>query len=473
MNKKFNIDHHSICISIIKRLFILMLFAGISLSTVGCSQNEYKSDIISNNFKALFISNLEVNYLTAEDFSDYRGVETLVVGDKDTDLRDINEFLYLADSKEISPETYFFNLDVESLSDISGYENKLASLKDFCASHPETGFFINCVTPGYEYFCDMSDEKFSEQAEKYVRFISAFDTFGNVSVYFPGSEKWLLTNSSNFEEKKSYNREVALKVYLYTFCDGAFKTDSKDIWEKFDQIRTLSASAKEMESLFPNLKKNHIVFIGDSIFGNFTGSYSIPGVVSDLTSATVYNISKGGATATTIPDGPTSVKDLVDAFIAKDPGKMPEYSPAPDEMSRFVENEPSKNLIFILHFGINDYLTVSPVSGSGSEDGSYSEGMKSAINKLKNAYPDSRICILTPSPISVFNFGTDVFDENGTTLKSYCNEAFLLAEELDLTVIDINEELSYLATDGYLTDGIHPNENGLSIIGQTIAVNLN
>ena len=65
-----------------------------------------------------------------------------------------------------------------------------------------------------------------------------------------------------------------------------------DIWTSF---RKLIESEKSMPGVYPDLSKWHMVFFGDSVLANYSGSSSIPGCMAGVSHISFDNYAVGGS----------------------------------------------------------------------------------------------------------------------------------------------------------------------------------
>ncbi len=210
-----------------------------------------------------------------------------------------------------------------------------------------------------------------------------------------------------------------------------------------------------------------VVFLGDSIFGNFRDDSSIPALFSEKSGKSVLNAGLGGTTAAVCCDNPRSevVQDslslvgIAEAIISDD--YSIQYSAIPsrvangdlnyfDETIGDLENtDISGAEIIIIEQGLNDYFSDWPVDGAIGNLNSYTSAMNYAIGLIKEKCPDSKIILASPV------YGND-------NLGEYASAAALISKEQNIYFFDAyNAGIVDADNVGEVTlDGIHLNEEG-------------
>ncbi|MBR4966218.1 MAG: SGNH/GDSL hydrolase family protein, partial [Lachnospiraceae bacterium] len=209
---------------------------------------------------------------------------------------------------------------------------------------------------------------------------------------------------------------------------------------------------------YPDLSDYQLLFLGDSIMGNYKGSYSIPGMIAGLTGAQAFNCGEGGVCAAKTEDSGWSAYRM--AMGIRDEGTRPvsDKGQYTEGVELFVTDYDSeKNTHIFIEFGINDFLKQMPLGSSANPETEteYYGALRMTVERLRKDYPQADICILTPTYVIPE-------EESEHTLEEYVLAATAVAEDLGITYIDMNtlmgiEKEAYVA---YLEDECHLNEAG-------------
>ena len=354
-----------------------------------------------------------------------------------------------------------------------------AAILELGKSYPEVTFEIVLYYPKISYLTAMDQEQAEGMMDWYAyaaELYCHYDAVPNVHVFMPGSEEWLICNESNYQDAYNLTDEVANEIEKLIFCDYAFRIYPENIEEKCNQLSELVNAYRE-KSLTQGQQEDYTyVFLGDSVIGNYTGSLSIPGAVSDMTGAQTINCGFGGLSATKASESAAGLKNIVDTLLAKEPGR--DAAVIANEITRngileFWEAElpeDTDKLVFFLSFGINDYMTGHPVYNAAMDEACYKGALAGAVDALEAAYPNAEIILMTPNFIAIGNFGTDVNGEKGAPYADYIEAVLDLGTERNLQVIDIYHELGVKEDnfEKYLGDMCHPSYYGRFKIGEII-----
>ncbi len=137
-----------------------------------------------------------------------------------------------------------------------------------------------------------------------------------------------------------------------------------------------------------------------------------------------------------------------------------------------------KDADFIVVFGgTNDYGFNTPLgTEDDTTDVSFYGALYEMLTGMKTQYPDASIVFLTP--LHRTEFGGLKYDKQkndaGYTLYNYIDAIKKRCASLEIPVIDTNTVYGLNPTDkyikaNYLTDGLHPNEEGHRILAERIA----
>ena len=305
---------------------------------------------------------------------------------------------------------------------------------------------------------------------KYQDMVYAMTHQPNALVYPFFSHEWIIADDTNYLKGSLLKEDVALRTYLLSLIGPeeaahSFYARPDRVDELFAEFRAFLSVAETGEYFFPDLSDLEVVFLGDSIFGNYNDRRSIPGYVSNLSGAETYNLGWGGATASD-RDG-ICLRPVLNALLSQDPSFLPKDSQAYAGLTKYLlqarKSDKSRRLIFVLHFGINDYFEGVPISSDHPTDAStFSGALKNVVDQLQSAFPDAQVCLVVPNPIFAFQNGTEVINTaEGTTYADYAQSILDLARKEGLSCLD-NYHDSHLEKTQWLyyADDIHPNDYG-------------
>lgn len=213
-----------------------------------------------------------------------------------------------------------------------------------------------------------------------------------------------------------------------------------------------------------------VVFLGDSIFGNFRDDSSIPALFSKSAEKTVLNAGLGGTTAAVCGNNPRSevVQDslslvgIAEAIFCGDYSIQRSAIPSRvangdltyfDETINDLESTDITGAeIIIIEHGLNDYFNDWPIDGAAGNTNSYTGAMNYAIKLIKSKCPNSTIVLISPV------YGRD-------NLSGYSLAAEMVAKDQNIYFFDAYNAgiVDSSNVDEVTIDGIHLNEIGREI----------
>ncbi len=243
-----------------------------------------------------------------------------------------------------------------------------------------------------------------------------------------------------------------------------------------------------------------VLFLGDSIIGQYRDETSIPWLVAGQMGVAVVNGDFGGTTMSRQNregrdayywDG-LSFSQLAKAVAAQDFGGQQtirtknyvtmHFGDIVDELDRL---DLSTVQTLVVSYGMNDYTTGSPIRNPDNPEDAYTmEGaMRTGIRVLRQSYPRLRIVFVSPTYCwwftdkegSVVDF-CENHDFGGGHLEDYVEAQRRVARECGVEFLDLyhgfypNDKLEDWRL--YTEDGIHPNEAGRWKIAETLAAYL-
>lgn len=239
-----------------------------------------------------------------------------------------------------------------------------------------------------------------------------------------------------------------------------------------------------------------ILFLGDSILGQYRDETSIPALVGEMLNTEVFNGAFGGTTMSLQNrdyrdayywDG-LSFSRLTRAIAAQDFGLQQtirtkdyvtmDFRDIVDELDRL---DLTSVQTVVISYGMNDYTTGSPIGGENSPEDPYTmEGaMRTGIRYLQRSYPQIRIIFISPTycwfinTLGTTNETCETNDYGGGYLEEYVEAQRRVAGECGVEFVDLyhayypHEEYDNWSL--YTNDGIHPNEAGRQKIAETLA----
>ena len=477
-------NHHILKIALIFVILIAMIFACLwGISAYREKQHEKKLEetrmqIQSDEVQGLFCAMFPLDTYDATDFAFYKGINTVMLEEP---LRSGEELVSYVEGILLQHQylqTIYIGLSkpMEELDSETLKERELAyiepweyDLQALISQFSEIEFKLILEYPSAQALSALSK---SEKELLYDWYELLADLFGkgmeHITLFMPGAEPWLSGNRFNYLKDGMPNKEVAEFVLGQMICNERFTLHAKNVDEK---IETLDELIKEDEKLSNEKNEYTYVFFGDSVIGNYTDSMSIPGVLKGFTAGTVINCGYGGISAAHKEDG-NGITSVVDSFLQGDYAWMEEGKAAREGIMAFHDKHTKvkeEKLVFFFSLGLNDYMSGMRLEERETGDVYSFEGaIKTSVNKLREAYPESKIVLLSPNYLGWFDGGTE--EVNGHVLMDFIKSIEKMNLELDTLYIDVYDE-SGITEDNeedYLADHVHPNEYGRYDIGKLV-----
>lgn len=461
------------------------------------------------NYEAFFLAQDDWNTLEAEDFLTYRGLNTYVffnMFDQQSELKWICKQLEQA---ELPLQMGFMELNPEKIS----ADQATKQVQGLLDAQPMK-LSILFPAPALDYWQGLGDEC-EDVLAKYQQLLEALQQLDRVQIFFTADQEWLIGNMDNYvvqadvigegaaekvelsgenvnaiEESASesgkpelnaesatssiitWNKEVMHNMLISMVCDGKYDVTNADASAVIDALRGIIMNAKTSITYAKEYKEvpmemsskdSLYVMLGDSIFGNYTDSTSIPKVMSSYGGMEVINCGYGGLCMTAVDDA-QSVQDVLDALVTGDSSKLPEV-PAKQGVTtvqKLLQQQNDKSVTFFLSYGINDYIGGRKLLSDEDpmDIHSYAGSLCTAIERLQDFRPDAKIVLCTPTGIETFEGGTLDQSAKGYILQDYRDMVLAIGQEYDLQVLDLYDILPFGKVAGVLSDGVHPNENG-------------
>lgn len=431
----------------------------------------YMAALADGEYEAVFLAMYSLESFDKEDFRSYRGVSMLKL---DPVLNNSLEMLGVLEqllSCDELPERIYLGIDPMKMEQHFTWEEELdwqTTIAALVQEHEDISWEALLAYPSLAEWQLLTETEREQGIAGCRRAMETLTPLENLFLFYIGGQEWLICNQDNYIEDGTLNASVTHTMMLNVFCDQNYMVTEDNQEELLEELEeTLDIWQQNP----PDVKvraDNTLVFLGDSVFGNYKDSTSIPGVAAYFTGAKCINCGYGGICMSTGSLGMAGI-DVIANLCNGQTGDIPEDKAAYSGIQDFVQGGEDKgNLIFFINYGINDYLTGKPIEANDKYDvNSYTGAMRTGIEQLQMFYPDAEIVVLTPGHITYWDCGTQIADENGGILKEYVEAAIEVAQEYGLPYMNIYEDLKICAEteDILLADGIHPNERGRFRLG--------
>ncbi|MCR4618662.1 MAG: hypothetical protein K5669_10840 [Lachnospiraceae bacterium] len=323
------------------------------------------------------------------------------------------------------------------------------------SDHPEITFRILLPAHSIAYYSSLEKEDLSLLEGAYASFADALSPYENVEWDFPGNSSWIYENPGLYEGDFETIKQPDSDAIIGHILADDFKCNNDEISEK---ASSLMYTIDNYNYTPHNLSDLDIVIFGDSIFAYRQNDTAIHYILKNFTGADVICKAQSGAGACPYSDGNYS-KNYFGGQLDDIAGLKKEV----DEVHKDTDS-----LVFIIEFGINDYFRGIPVSSSDDPNSvsAFCGAVRTAVNNIRDIYPDSKILILSPGYINVMDKGTAKVTPDSSILDDYGNACTALSEELDLGLLCLTDlpGITPENFDSYLNDGVHFNEDGCIIV---------
>lgn len=422
------------------------------------------SRLRTEQYDTVFFSMYPTDYYKEEYYSHYRGMSAIRATYAMNDSRIMKWYMDTAVNSGNVITTAYLGIDPMKVNTEDIFQIVL--------ENEETMFDIVLAYPNMDYWLEMSPEECQKAWETYRDFAGNVLGLGNTRVYYFCNEEWLLCNPGNYEGVFKTNKAVSELLMCYSDEQHNNILNVENFHRRFNEAWRLLEKYREYPIEYPDASDWEIVFLGDSVIGNYTDSLSIPGVVNGLTNATVFNCGYGGKSAALSHKTLEAVSDIAKALVQKDLTNIPNGTQVYTGLEKyFAESDSEKKKLFVINHGLNDYFDGLPINTEDEEDiSSYSGAMRVAVKTLQEAFPEAYFLLMTPNLSICFDFGEGIQTEYGGKLVDYADALISLGEELDVEVLDNLRELP-IEKERYwvlLEDGTHPNAQGRFMIGNRI-----
>lgn len=454
---------------------LLLIIIGIIPFFIFRLPKEEKADLkllSEAGYDSVFISMFPTDNFEEGDFAYYRGMTLVKTSYSIPDYNTLKTYMNRIAKSGNTIHTIYLGVRPDRLSS--------KQLLPLLQKYPDVTWEIIPAYPSLDYWKQLSEDAVLSTLQDYRDFSTALldSAIPNLHLYSFCAAEWLISNPSGYEAEFLAAKDISRTIMLHADAEHGYLLTAGNTPDIYDKLTNLITLQRTSPTVYPDLSGWDIVFFGDSIIGNYTDTTSIPEVLSALTNANVYNCGWGGTTASynEAETGAASLTEMVDTFIRKDTSDFNSDTQAFIGLNSYYESgSPDRQLCFVLHYGLNDYYCGLPVAAEDPYDiQSFSGALRTAISKLKEAYPDACILLSAPNFTSYFSNGTQIQSETGGIATDYVDAVLTVAAESNCLVLNNYTETGINVENHtvYLSDGCHPNERGRFIVGSLMAQKL-
>ncbi len=389
------------------------------------------------------------------------------------DTRCLLTYLNAASASETAPTVLYLGFRPDLLD-----EAKLVTsheLAHFREVFPDCRLVFLPAHPSvarWEKLLDATDPEsglsFEETAAAYNEGIETIVSSG-YELYDFGRTDWIIDNVGNYVSDYTVNADTALVLISRTIPGSGFQV-TPEIAADWNAGRDFWLRA-QVTSLPPAdaLQSKCIVVLGDSIFGIFEDSMSISGILASMAGAEIYNCAIGGITASDV-SGRYDFGKSVNAILTEVPDAPKEdFAKAREALAKYASSG-EKEILFLIEFGINDYLYQCPVRNADQpmDTSTYYGALSTGIARLREAYPQAGFLVLSPGYCYPEQDMYGVWLED-PLLPEYRTAAEEVASAYGLPVYRLAQDVYGLdiSTFHWLSsDQVHYNESGRYCIGR-------
>lgn len=430
----------------------------------------YLSDM---EYDSVFVSMFSHDYFDSKYFSVNMGKNTAIISKNIIETKDWNNIIKAIEDSDNQVSTFYFGLDY-SMTDDSASSALFEEVCEYIDKNKATEFRILASYPSLDFWSGLTDEVFDSMKNRMETSLNELVGKENCKVFFPGSESWLMSNKNNYvDEYSQTNPQVTGKVVLLTFCDGKYLLTKDMIAATMEKLEKNVEYERSNRRKYADLSDKCAVFVGDSVMAIDSSTTSIPGVVAALTGAECINLGIGGISAQENKEGSVCLDVMTDAMILGQHIEGCDFFNG--EIDRFEmccdNNQDYSNLLIFIEFGLNDYFWGINPGEESFEEGSYADALRRNVEKIREAYPEAYLVLLSPNRIVSCDCGNALIAPANATLEAYAFAVSNVAqlEECDFLDIFSKTDFEFETLYGFLQDEIHPGLSGRFFIGQEIS----
>ncbi len=365
---------------------------------------------------------------------------------------------------------------LQSCSNRNLFQDNLSFVTELANAHPDSRFGIILPEDSAFKWNSLSYEARTDARLSYILLVRQFAESSNIRVFYYPIEEWVLY--SDCIRTGGPDSPIKEGIYDHLLAENlasesaGFLLTKENVNDVMDSVIERAAEIDSVYSSYADLTGKKVMFLGDSIFGNFRDESSVSSFFRDMTGAVTYNLGQGGMCAVNIanPNEPLGM-----AFIhltgyldrtAFDSAFSSYYSYGDFGLATAaLADSQGEDSIFVVEYGLNDYFSGIPV-----ED--YRNAMNRIVSELKSAYPASRILVLSPGYIAMYDNGDMPLNEESGQLSEYRVAAYEVAMENGAEFLSQTDDFGFVQEETgiyLLPDLVHYNEIGRYRVAQTIA----
>lgn len=428
---------------------------------------DYKN-IASRRYEIVFLSMYPVSARLEEDFQHYWGQPAFQASYCIPEFSIVEQYLERIAASGNAVTAAYLGIRPDK-ADI----RQLQTLVD---RYPSITFEVILPYPSSGYWTGLREGQYQKILSAYSAFLSGVPDVSNARFYFPGSQKWLIGNPDNYEDKLRATESTDRTVLYACKAENPCYVTAQNASSFSQALTDLTLAVRTAPKALPDLSDCRFVFFGDSVIGEYTDATSIPGVVKGLTRATVYNCGLGGNSAATDPKAPINLPGIAEAFAKGDLAALPPDSQVYRGIDAYLSDSTSgKKLCFVINYGLNDYFQGHAISSRQDpyDPATFSGAIRTAVGTLRSYFPDARIILCTPSYCRIFQNGTEPHGTGSYVLDDYVDAVLSLSQELGTDVVDSYHDFG-IGADNWasylLQDQVHPNAAYRYLIGEKICM---
>lgn len=363
-----------------------------------------------------------------------------------------------------NPSRYFLCIDPYIIYSSFDYNESAytefitATLSSMIENNSQTDFRI--ILPSYYayHYKDFDNSDYSHMRSSYEILLNSLAQYPNLSFNYFGYQEYLYSNASLYINGSDsvYVPEVADTLLLETLADDDHIMNANIVMIYLDSFIDDMKNYPYNEEPDYSISPTNIVILGDSIFGNFKDNTSIQSIISFYSKANTVCMAIGGAHA---------------AYLDNDPEHSLSYQLDKDEINNRINENGSTadKTVFILEFGINDYLSEIPIKNNNRYDEStYSGSLRSSIETIQSTWPESDIILLIPGHM-LYNDDGKLHSSKGSSLDEYRKAAISIADEYNCSYFNLcDTEITKENCNQYLSDQIHYNGPGRYVVAMSL-----
>lgn len=438
---------------------VLILLA-VLLGTLAARQLRLRKILRSSEYNCVFLSMFPIDTFQEEDFAYYRADTVLKLTYVIPNYAVLKQCLKEVRASENEVTVLYLGIDPKKVN--------ASQILELQSLFPGVQFeIIPACRPLTQW---LADRHLDDTFDAYRRLTEQLVSREKIRVYSFFAQEWLIADNANYASDMLFNENVAHRLYLYADAAHNCNFTPENVAPLFGEFQNLLADARVNGYAFPDLSQWEIVFLGDSVIGNYSDHHSIPELVAAFSGARTYNLGWGGSKAG--GEDLSSGLSVLNAFLEKDLAAMPPETQTYAGIKKYLEESPSKNgrTLFVLHYGLNEYFQGIPLDGKDRLDANtYCGSLRLLIETLQSARPDASILLIAPNAVISYQNGTMNLSEEGAPLASYVDAVQRMAEEYGLPLQDDYHNVIRPDDARRFLDGeVHPNEYGRYLIAKAL-----